>query len=132
MYDERDLILSPLQQTYRADGKSVRIQIYRMPDTDWTLEVVDEYNNSTVWDDLFVSDADALRVALEELEADGIEAYIGLAPGERSHWIEACFRRWFGQLAEDRALRSRRTDPGSQRSYIGGDGRAVLLLEPGC
>jgi hypothetical protein len=85
MYDESDLILSPLQQTYRADGKSVRIQIYRMPDTDWTLEVVDEYNNSTVWDDLFVSDAEALRVALEELETDGIEAYIGLAPGERSH-----------------------------------------------
>jgi hypothetical protein len=25
------------------------------------------------------------RVALEELETDGIEAYIGLAPGERSH-----------------------------------------------
>jgi len=85
MYDESDLILSPLQQTYRADGKSVRIQIYRMPDTDQTLEVVDEYNNSTVWDDLFVSDAEALRVALEELETDGIEAYIGLAPGERSH-----------------------------------------------
>ncbi len=85
MYDESDLILSPLQQTYRADGKSVRIQIYRMPDTDRTLEVVDEYNNSTVWDDLFVSDAEALRVALEELETDGIEAYIGLAPGERSH-----------------------------------------------
>lgn len=82
MYDESDLILSRLQQTYRADGKSVRIQIYRMPDTDWTLEVVDEYNNSTVWDDLFVSDAEALKVALEELEADGIEAYIGLAPGE--------------------------------------------------
>lgn len=61
MYDESDLILSPLQQTYRADGKSVRIQIYRMPDTDWTLEVVDEYNNSTAWDDLFVSDAEALR-----------------------------------------------------------------------
>ena len=56
-----------------------------MPDTDWTLEVVDEYNNSTVWDDLFVSDAEALRVALEELETDAIEVYIGRAPGERSH-----------------------------------------------
>jgi hypothetical protein len=36
-------------------------------------------------DDLFVSDAEALRVRLDELEADGIEAYIGLSPGERSH-----------------------------------------------
>jgi hypothetical protein len=85
MFDENDLIYSPLQQTYRADGKSVEIHIYRMPDSDWTLEVVDAHNNSTVWDDAFASDEEALRVALEELEADGIEAYIGPAPGERTH-----------------------------------------------
>ena len=52
-----------------------------MPDTGWTLEVVDVYNNSTVWDDVFATDTEALRVALEELEADGIEAYIGPVPG---------------------------------------------------
>lgn len=85
MFDENDLIYSPLQQTYRADGKSVEIHIYRMPDSDWTLEVVDAHNNSTVWNDTFASDEEALRVALEELEADGIEAYIGPAPGERTH-----------------------------------------------
>ena len=41
MYDEHDLIDSPLNQTYTADGRSVEIHIYRMPNTGWTLEVVD-------------------------------------------------------------------------------------------
>lgn len=42
MYDEHDLIDSPLTQTYTANGRSVEIQIYRMPDSGWTLEVVDQ------------------------------------------------------------------------------------------
>ena len=35
MPNEHDLIYSPLQQTYSADGHQVEIYIYRMPDTDW-------------------------------------------------------------------------------------------------
>lgn len=46
--------------------------------------IIVHYNNSTVWDDAFATDAEALRVALEELKADGIEAYIGPVPERRS------------------------------------------------
>ena len=85
MYDENDLIYSPLQQAYEEDGKTVEICIYRMPDTGWTLEVVDWHNNSTVWDDEFDSDQEALDLALSELKEEGIEAVIGKAPGAATH-----------------------------------------------
>jgi hypothetical protein len=85
MPDEHDLIYSPLQQTYSAGGHQVEIHIYRMPDTGWSLEVVDEHNNSTVWEDLFETDEEALAVALQELNEDGIDAFIARGPNEPMH-----------------------------------------------
>ena len=85
MYDEHDLIYSLLQQTYIANGQRVEIHIYRMPDTGWSLEVVDVCGNSTVWDDLFETDQAALDTAMKELQEEGIEAFIGLPPGETTH-----------------------------------------------
>lgn len=85
MYDENDLIYSPLQQTFMQNGKSVEIHIYRMPDSGWSLEVVDEHNNSTVWDDEFVTDKDALKFCLEEIDADGIDAFSGPPSSSKNH-----------------------------------------------
>ena len=85
MYDENDLIYSPLQQTYIANGQRVEIHIYRMPDTDWSLEVVDVCGNSTVWDDLFKTDQQAFDTVMKELQEEGIEAFIGLPPDEATH-----------------------------------------------
>lgn len=76
MYDEHDLIDSPLNQTCEIDGHSLGIHIYRMPDTGWTLEVVDEHNNSTVWDGEFETDQAALETALADIQAEGIEAFL--------------------------------------------------------
>ena len=80
MYDENDLIFSDLQQSYVANGNSVRIEIYRMPDSGWTLEVVDAHNNSTVWDDDFPTDAAALecwfRVQAEPVFRTNIEPLV--------------------------------------------------------
>jgi len=81
MYDENDLIYSPLQQKYTAQGKTVEVCIYRMPDTGWTLEVVDQYNNSMVWDGEFNTDQEAFDLFLEEVSTEGIEAMIGPEPG---------------------------------------------------
>jgi hypothetical protein len=81
MYDENDLIYSPLQQKYTAQGKTVEVCIYRMPDTGWTLEVVDQYNNSIVWDGEFNTDQEAFDLFLEEVSTEGIEAMIGPEPG---------------------------------------------------
>ena len=85
MYDEHDLIDSPLSQTYTSNGRSVQIQIYRMPDSGWTLEVVDQLNNSTVWDGEFETDQDALDTALADIKAEGNEAFIGRGSDEPLH-----------------------------------------------
>ena len=76
-YDENDLIDSLLSQKYTQDGKTVEICIYRMPDSPWVLEIVDDFGNSTVWDEQFETDHDALDCALDEIEEDGIDAFIG-------------------------------------------------------
>ena len=65
-YDEKDLIDSALNQTYTKNGKSVEIHIYRMPKTSWILEVVDSFGNSTVFDDEFATDSDALSYVIDE------------------------------------------------------------------
>lgn len=85
MHDENDLIYSPLQQRYTVDGRTVEVCIYRMPDTGWTLEVVDQYNNSTVWDGEFNTDQEAFDLFLEEIKDEGIEAMIGPEPGLSVH-----------------------------------------------
>lgn len=77
MWNEQDLIYSNLQTSYAIDGHTLEINIYRLPDTDWTLEVVDEYNNSTVWDDTFATDEAALAEAIEEIKSEGVLAFIG-------------------------------------------------------
>ncbi|WP_028535394.1 hypothetical protein [Paludibacterium yongneupense] len=84
MYDEHDLIISPLQQKYTAEGKTVEVCIYRLPDTGWTLEIVDPYANSTLFDGEFDSDQAAFDLFLEELEQEGIESMIGPAPAPTS------------------------------------------------
>ena len=76
-YTEDDLIKSLLDQTYSKDGKSIEIEIYRMPDTPWNVQVVDTFGNSTVWDDEFESDKEALQFVLAEIERDGIDEFIG-------------------------------------------------------
>lgn len=85
MYDENDLIYSPLQQKFTAEGETVEVCIYRMPDSGWTLEVVDKYNNSTVWDGEFETDQEAFDMFLEEIQAEGIKSLTGPAPGTSIH-----------------------------------------------
>ena len=85
MYDEHDLIDSPLSQSYVSNGLAVEIQIYRMPDAGWTLEVVDQHHNSTVWDGDFATDQDALDAALADLQTEGNESFIGRASNVPLH-----------------------------------------------
>jgi hypothetical protein len=78
LMDEFDLISSKHCQTITRDGKTVSVEIYCSPESDWTLEVVDEMNNSTVWDDQFKTDDQAYEEFLKALEEEGIDAFIGL------------------------------------------------------
>ena len=50
------IITSPLSGPFTEGGVTVDVQIYRLQDTKWSLEVVDSKGTSTVWDDLFDTD----------------------------------------------------------------------------
>jgi len=52
-----NLVISGLSQRTSVDGHELRIEIVRLEhETNWSLEIVDEDGNSTVWDDLFDTD----------------------------------------------------------------------------
>lgn len=82
MTEDVDITHSPLEQTYTADGHSVHIQIYRSSDSQWFLEVVDERDTSTVWDDPFETDKEALEEAFMSIESEGIGCSITNAHNE--------------------------------------------------
>lgn len=80
MEEEFELEMSPLCQDLTDNGKTVRVEIYRGGGSDWHLEVVDEFNNSTVWEDQFPTDAEALAEAKATIKEEGIDVLIGM-PG---------------------------------------------------
>jgi len=77
MEDEFELEESRLNQRIEDRGKVVNVQIYRGGGSDWILEVVDEFGNSTVWDDQFKSDSEALDEVKATIKDEGIESLIG-------------------------------------------------------
>ncbi len=77
MTDDEVPKMSPLCQAVTREGKTVQIEIYEDGNGKWILEAVDEYNNSTVWDDPFETDQAALSEALKTIKEEGIESLIG-------------------------------------------------------
>jgi uncharacterized protein len=71
---------SPVSQRLSRDGTTVEIQIYEDGKAGWLLEVVDEFGNSTVWDDSFLTDQAALAQALNTIEREGITSVLGPVP----------------------------------------------------
>jgi uncharacterized protein len=62
------------------DGTSIDIEIYDDGDGGWLLEVVDEFGNSTVWDDSFATDSAALAEVMNTINTEGILSVVGAAP----------------------------------------------------
>ena len=71
-----DLIHSGLSRRITLEGHDLAIEIYRLENTGWSLEVVDEYGTSTVWDDLFETDQDALNQVMNTIEEEGLGAFL--------------------------------------------------------
>jgi len=67
---------STLSQSITRDGETVNVDIYEDGKGKWILEVVDAFNNSTVWDDAFDSDGLALEEALRTVDQQGISSLI--------------------------------------------------------
>lgn len=76
MEEEFELEMSPLCQRLSDNGKSVQVDIYRGGGSDWHLEVVDEFGNSTVWDDQFSTDVAALEEVKSTIQTEGINSLI--------------------------------------------------------
>ena len=78
MNEEFEIKMSPLCQEVSSGGKIVQIDIYEHENGGWILEVVDEFNNSTVWDDSFDTDSAALAEVKKTILSEGIESLIGV------------------------------------------------------
>ena len=76
--DENDLVYSKYCQSITRNGLTVNVEIYSSGKNDWILEVVDEDNNSTVWDDQFETDDEAFQEFERTLKEEGIKSMIGL------------------------------------------------------
>ena len=74
---------SPLCQSVTRDGKTVRIEIYEDGEGGYLLEVVDDFGSSTVWDEPFASDQEALDEVLRTIDDEGIDSLIGSPPDEQ-------------------------------------------------
>lgn len=75
--DQPNLVTSGKSQVIVVDGYSFSIDIYRLEtEPTWTLEVVDCQNNSHVWNDEFVSDADAREAAMNAIQTEGAVAFM--------------------------------------------------------
>jgi hypothetical protein len=82
--DEPEIENSQLSGTVSRDGMTVLVQIYRIAggSDGWSLEVVDHEGGSTVWDDLFDTDADAYAEFVKTLEAEGIASFTEKPPAQ--------------------------------------------------
>jgi len=81
MDEDYEVKMSPLCQSVTRDDRTVQVDIYEDGAGGWLLEVVDEYNNSTVWDDPFKTDQEALDEAFDTIEKEGIGSLIGQVSG---------------------------------------------------
>jgi len=81
MTDEFEVKYSPLCRDLTSQGKTVEVHIYEGDGDGWILEIVDEFGNSTVWDDEFETDQKALDEAIKCVFVEGIDKLIGPGSG---------------------------------------------------
>jgi len=71
-----NIVNSGLSKRVTIDNEIFSIEIYRLEDEKvWTLEVVDKEGTSTVWDNPFRSDAEALTYIEKAIEEEGVAAF---------------------------------------------------------
>jgi len=77
MDDETKLITSRLSRTITREGITVDVHIYRSEgDPEWVLEVVDHDGASTVWEDTFATEQDALNEVFQTIAVEGMSSLL--------------------------------------------------------
>jgi hypothetical protein len=81
--EDQDIELSEHSCEISQDGITVQVGIYRLKDSNdgWTLEVVDEDDNSLIWEDTFATEIDAWNEFQRALDDEGIAQLIGPPDG---------------------------------------------------
>lgn len=76
--DGFEIEASRLCQKLERDGTEIEILIYRFKGTNdpSTLEVVDQEDASTVWDETFATEQAALDEVMRTIEEDGISVFL--------------------------------------------------------
>ncbi len=85
--DDPEIEYSPLSEEVSQEGTTVKLQIYRLKGgtEGWSLEVVDDKDGSTVWNDLFATDQEARDEFYRTLELEGIRSFSDDRPSESLH-----------------------------------------------
>ena len=74
---EPGIIMSLLCREIIKDGTRIQVDIYRgESETGWILEVIDEEDASTIWDEPFDTDQEALDTVIKVIELDGIRSFL--------------------------------------------------------
>ena len=85
MDDDYKLINSPFSRKLTRGGVTIEVLIYRSEDdSGWRLEVVDPEGTSTVWDDTFATERDALDEVYRTIATEGIASFLR-EPDQRLH-----------------------------------------------
>ena len=68
---------SDLSSKVADDEHTIEVHIFRgEADTSWTLEIIDENDESTIWKEKFATDHEAWKAFELALENEGIEAFV--------------------------------------------------------
>jgi len=74
--DDPQIIYSPFCSRFEKDNRTVQVNIFRLEtETGWHLEVINEMNTSTVWDDPFETDVDAYAEFMATVDQEGMTAF---------------------------------------------------------
>ena len=72
-----NMVKSGLSRKIVVGGLDFRVEIYRLEhEPGWSLEVIDREGTSTVWDDQFKSDREALEELERAVREEGIAAFM--------------------------------------------------------
>lgn len=75
--NEPIIIPSTLSRRIEGDGTYIEVEIYRIEGEEgWILEVVDEEDAATIYEDRFDSDQAALQEVLDAIAEHGVRVYL--------------------------------------------------------
>ena len=77
MDHEYKIIKSALSRKFTREGITVDVEIYRgEADSVWVLAVIDQEGASTVWEDTFQTEQDALNEVFQTIASEGIGCFL--------------------------------------------------------